>query len=93
MAAMKGTNDRVLFQSADGCINMGVCFNDPDVEIYDIFWLHEIAREIACASYDNKELFSTDQKLLTKSCYVELQRNGNVFKFMITLRYCQYIAT
>ena len=90
---MKGTNDRVLFQSADGCINMGVCFNDPDVELYNIFWLHEIAKEIARSSHANKGLISIDRKLQTRSCYVELQRNGNVFKFMITLRYCQYIAT
>ena len=84
---MKGTNDRVLFQSADGSINMGVCFNDPDVEIYDIFWLHEIAKEIARSSYENKGLISIDRKLQTTSCYVELQRKGNVIKFMITLRY------
>ena len=85
---MKGKNDRVLFQSADGSINMGVCFNDPDVEIYNIFWLHEVAKEIARASYENNELISIDRILQTVSFYVELQRNGNVFKFMMTLRYC-----
>ena len=74
---MKGTNDRALFQSADGSINMGVCFNDPDVEIYDIFLLHEIAREIA-RSYENEELISIDQELQIRSYYVELQRNGYV---------------
>ena len=84
---MRGTNDRVLFQSADGCINMGVCFNDPDVEIYNIFWLHEVAKEIARSTYENKGLVSIDRKLQTRSCYAELQRNGNVFKFMITFRY------
>ena len=78
---MEGTNDRVLFQSADGCINMGVCFNDPDVEIYNIFWLHEVAKELARSSYDNEELISIDEKLQTASCYVELHRNGNSFLY------------
>ena len=36
--ALKGTDSRVLFQSADGKINMGVWFNDPDIEMNDIFW-------------------------------------------------------
>ena len=76
---MKGTDHRVLFQSADGSINMGMCFNDPDVEIYDIFWFHEIAEQMTLSLIENEGLISVDEELQTRSCYVELHRNGNSF--------------
>ena len=78
---MKETDHRVLFQSADGNINMGVCFNDPNVKIYDIFWFNEVAKEMALSLIDNEGLISIDEELQTKSCYVELHRNGNSFLF------------
>ena len=76
---MKGTNGRVLFQSADG-INMGVCFNDPDVEIYDIFWFNEVAAEMTRFLIKNEGLISMDEEFQIRSGYVELQRNGNSLK-------------
>ena len=30
---LKGSDHRVLFQNAEGNINMGVLFNDPDVDL------------------------------------------------------------
>ena len=38
LEAIVGSNHRVLFQNADVSINMGVIFNDPDIELYDIYW-------------------------------------------------------
>ena len=38
LEAITGSNHRVLFQNADVNINMGVIFNDPDIEMYDIYW-------------------------------------------------------
>lgn len=74
---MKGTNGRVLFQNADGSINMGLCFNDPDIEIYDIFWLNEVAMEMTRRLIKNEGLISMDEELQIRSCYAELHRNGN----------------
>ena len=76
---MEGTNNRVLFQSADGSINMGLCFNDPDVEIYDIFWFNEVAVEMTRCLIKNEGFISIDEELQIRSCYVELHRNGNSF--------------
>ena len=36
--SIKDTTCSVLFQNADGNINMGLWFNDPDVEFDDIYW-------------------------------------------------------
>ena len=76
---IKRTDQRVLFQSADGRINMGVCFNDPNVKIYDIFWFNEVAKDMTLSLVDNEGLVSIDEELQTKSCYVELQRKGYSF--------------
>ena len=74
--AMKGTDSRVLFQSADGKINMGVWFNDPDIEMYEIFWLNVIAREIDRYLYSSEGLITIDDELDIRSCYAELHRIG-----------------
>lgn len=80
---MKGTDHRVLFQSADGSINMGVCFNDPGVDIYDIFWFNEVAKDMALSLIDNEGLISIDEELQTRSCYAELHRNGDLFLYKV----------
>ena len=74
IAALKGTNHRVLFQNANGTINMGVWFNDPDIELDDIFWYTTLVTEIKCSLIKKKEEISVDEKLNTYSCYVELLR-------------------
>ena len=56
---------------------MGVFFNDPDVELDEIFWYHEMAREIFDSLRNNEGLISIDEELNTHSCYVELHREGH----------------
>ena len=73
---MKGSNAGVLFQNADGDINMGVWFNDPDIEMDDIYWYNLLAMAIGDSFRENEGLISIDQEYKTKSCYVELHRNG-----------------
>ena len=76
IAALRGTSNRVLFQNVEGNINMGVWFNDPDVEMEDICWYNLLAKTIYNTKVENPELISVDYKLGAISCYVELHRNG-----------------
>ena len=71
---MKGSEHRVLFQNANGTINMGVWFNDPDVQNRDIFWFNVLAREMFKSIHLNEGLISVDDELDIRSCYVELHR-------------------
>ena len=71
---LKGSHHRVLFQNADDTINMGVIFNDPDLELSDIYWYVILACDIDDPK--NANLITVDQKLDTRSCYVELHRIG-----------------
>ena len=73
---LMGSNHRVLFQNADDNINMGVIFNDPDIELYDIYWYIVLAELMERSLNRNEGLITVDRKLNTKSCYVELHRNG-----------------
>ena len=73
---MKGSKHRVLFQNADEKINMGVIFNDPDLEPYDIYWYIALANQMEKSLARNEGLVTVDRKLNTMSCYVELHRNG-----------------
>ena len=76
---MKTTDYRVLFQNAHGSINMGVCLNDPDMELYDICWLNYLACMMIESLDRNEGLVFMDIESQTKSCFVELQRNGTIF--------------
>ena len=71
---LKGSKHRVFFQNAEGNINMGVFFNDPDVDLDEIFWYNELAMDLS--RQRNKGLISIDEELNTRSCYVELHRIG-----------------
>ena len=73
---MKGSKHRVLFQNADDNINMGVIFNDPDLELSDVYWYMNLAQMIETSLAKNEGLITIDRKLNTTSCYVELHRNG-----------------
>jgi len=78
---MIGTRHRVLFQNAEGTINMGVMFNDPDVEISDLFWYNVLAQQLMDGWIErevNGGLVSYDKKRDILSCYVELHRNGSL---------------
>ena len=74
MVDLMGTHHRVLFQNSKDDIIMGVWFNDPNIRLEDIFWYHELAVDIG--NPDNKELIFVDEKLKTKSCFIELHRIG-----------------
>ena len=84
---MKGTNNRILFQNADGNINMGVWFNDPDISTYDLFWFNIIAREMNRSLRLNEGLVSIDPELNIRFCYVELHRIG----VSIFVKICNFI--
>ena len=82
---MVGTDHRILFQNAEGNINMGVMFNDPNVELSDFYWYNNLAEQMQeclmtqkCSMGRNKneELVSYDKKRDILSCYVELHRSG-----------------
>ena len=76
---MVGTNHRVLFQNAEGNINMQVMFNDPNVELGDFFWYNALAEQLVRCWMErrkNGELASYDKKQGILSCYIKLHRNG-----------------
>ena len=73
---LKGSDHRVLFQNAEGNINMGVYFNDPDIDLDDIYWYNFLACQIFDSVYENEGLIAFDEELNTHSCYVELHRKG-----------------
>ena len=72
---LKGSHHRVFFQNAEGNINMGVLFNDPDVNDDEIHWFNALAFDIRESLRKKEGLISIDEKLGTYSCYVELHRN------------------
>ena len=76
---LKGSKHRILFQNAEGNINMGVYFNDPDVEWSDIYWYNTLAEKIE--EYKEKSdygMISFDEELEAYSCCVELHRKGTI---------------
>ena len=83
---LKGSNHRVFFQNAEGNINMGVLFDDPDVDMDDISWYNVLGTEIGESLRENEGLISIDEELATYSCYVELHRNGFDFSVKNTCR-------
>ena len=62
---------------------MGVFFNDPDVDLDEIFWYNELAIVIHFSLLRNEGLISVDEELNTRSCYVELHRKGVSFNQLI----------
>ena len=73
-----GSKHRVLFQNADDSINMGVVFNDPDLELDDIYWYVVLDELMKISLQKNEGLVTVDQTLNTKSCYVELHRQSEL---------------
>ena len=57
---------------------MGVWFNDPDVEMDDIFWYHVLTKAMHNSLALNEGFVSNDDELGTMSCYVVLHRNGYI---------------
>ena len=60
MPKLKGSNHRVFFQNAEGNINMGVLFNDPDVDLEDIYWFNALALAIGESLEKNEGLISVE---------------------------------
>ena len=73
-----GSKHRVLFQNADDSINMGVVFNDPDLELDDIYWYVVLDELMKISLQKNEGLVTVDQTLNTRSCYVELHRQSEL---------------
>ena len=71
-----GSDFRVLFQNAEGNINMGFWFDDPDIEKTDICWYNTLAKEVQKSLKNNEGLISVDKETDARSCYVELLRKG-----------------
>ena len=71
---LKGTHHRVLFQNAEGSINAGVFFNDPDIEFEDMCWFNILADQMLRSMERNENLIYLDEEFGTQSCYVELHR-------------------
>ena len=57
---------------------MGVWFDDPDIELEDIYWYNNLARQIEESLRNNDGFISVDREYKTKSCYVELHRIGDL---------------
>ena len=55
---------------------MGVLFNDPDVNVEDIFWYNIMMQQMVNSFIANEGLIVFDEELNTYSGYVELHRKG-----------------
>ena len=78
-------NHRVLFQNEEGNINMAAWFNDPVNDVYDIYWFGVLELEME-TSLNKKEGLIIDEdfdNIWTRSCFVELHRNGVSSFFII----------
>ena len=73
-ALLKKSEGSVLFQNSNFDINMGVWFNDPDVEMDEIIWYNILAIQMLAAKFDENDLISTNEEFGTASCYAELHR-------------------
>ena len=56
---------------------MGVLFNDPDVDLNDIYWYNVLSWQMLKSMDANEGLIAFDEELNTHSCYVELHRKGS----------------
>ena len=53
---------------------MGVWYDDPARDVYDVAWFGILSLEMETAS-KTEGLISRDEEFDTTSCFVELQRN------------------
>ena len=68
-------NHRVQFQNEAGDINMGICYNDPILDVYDIHWFSVLELEMETSILKKEGLIMQDEEFETLSCFVELHRN------------------
>ena len=57
---------------------MGVFFNDPDIDLDDIYWYNALAIAINASLARDEGLISVDEELNMRSCYVELFRKSKI---------------
>ena len=55
---------------------MGVVFNDPDLELSDIFWYITLADHLD--EPRNANFVTVDREIKVESCFVELHRIGEL---------------
>ena len=60
---------------------MGIVFNDPELELSEIYWYHVLGGMMESSLARNEGLITVDKKLNTKSCYVELHRDREFHSF------------
>ena len=77
MLSLRGSKYKILFQNAEGDINMGFLFNNPRIQRADIYWFQVFGIAIQESIDKNDGLVTVDENWKTKSCYVELHRNIN----------------
>ena len=73
MNQLDRSNNRVLFQNADGNINMGFLFDDPRNKMVERYLMQHIG--LLMQDPPNEDLVEVNHGLKTQSCYVELHRN------------------
>ena len=98
MLTLKGSNHKVLFQNSEGSINLGFMFDNPSVQMTDIYWIHIIGSIIEHSLHQNDGLITVDSRHKTKSCYVELHRNiihnyiNNIYDKTSLLSMCHIVC-
>ena len=76
MIELVRSNHRVLFQNADGNINMGFLFDDQRNKTLEIYWMQLIGLLMEESLEKNEGLVEVNHQLQTQSCYIELHRNS-----------------
>ena len=74
----KCSDHGVLFQNAEGNINMGFHFDDPDIGKDDMCFYNTLAGEMNKSIANKEGLIAIDENLKTRSCYVELIRKSRI---------------
>ena len=73
MIQLDRSNNKVLFQNADGNINMGFLFDDQRNKMVERYLMQHFA--LLMQDPNNEDLVEVNHQLKTQSCYVELHRN------------------
>ena len=57
---------------------MGVYFNDPNVDLDDLFWYNLLSSQMMSSLHANEGLIAFDKESKTPSCFVELHRKSSI---------------
>ena len=75
MVQLVRSNHRVLFQNAEGNINMGFLCDDPRNKTLEIYWMQLIGFLMEESLKKKEGRVEVNHQSKTLSCYVELHRN------------------